>query len=99
MPIFYLIDSIIRNVGNIYKGLFIGTIIEMFCGILANGNEPIRQEMLLLRNTWSKTVFPERVLMMIDVKANAIDESWPIVISSPDVRPNLAKTTVNYFAV
>lgn len=97
MSILYLIDSIIRNVGGIYKGLFMGSILKMFCGVLANGNEQVRQEMLVLRNSWTKTVFPDRILLMLDVKANAIDESWPIVIPSTDtsISPKHTKTKVS----
>lgn len=33
LPILYLIDSIVKNVGDKYKQLFAQNIVNMFCGV------------------------------------------------------------------
>lgn len=38
LPILYLIDSIVKNVGNKYKQLFASNIVNMFCSVFEKVN-------------------------------------------------------------
>lgn len=77
LPILYLIDSIVKNVGQQYKTLFNVKIATIFCDVFSKVNEKIREKMYALRQTWND-VFPQKKLYTLDVKVNYIDPGWPI---------------------
>ncbi|XP_049279637.1 uncharacterized protein LOC125762019 isoform X1 [Anopheles funestus] len=77
LPILYLVDSIVKNVGKQYQTLFSQVIVNMFCGVFQTVNEKIREKMFSLRQTWND-VFQQSKLYTLDVKINSIDPGWPI---------------------
>uniref|UniRef100_A0AAG5D028 Pre-mRNA cleavage complex 2 protein Pcf11 n=1 Tax=Anopheles atroparvus TaxID=41427 RepID=A0AAG5D028_ANOAO len=77
LPILYLVDSIVKNVGKQYQSLFSQVIVHMFCGVFETVNEKIREKMFGLRQTWNE-VFPQSKLYAIDIKINSMDPGWPI---------------------
>uniref|UniRef100_A0A182PRR4 Pre-mRNA cleavage complex 2 protein Pcf11 n=1 Tax=Anopheles epiroticus TaxID=199890 RepID=A0A182PRR4_9DIPT len=77
LPILYLVDSIVKNVGKQYQMLFSQVIVNMFCGVFQTVNEKIREKMFSLRQTWND-VFQQSKLYTLDVKINSIDPGWPI---------------------
>uniref|UniRef100_A0A182QI56 CID domain-containing protein n=1 Tax=Anopheles farauti TaxID=69004 RepID=A0A182QI56_9DIPT len=91
LPILYLVDSIIKNVGKKYLELFSEVIVNMFCGVFQSVNEKIREKMFSLRQTWND-VFEQPKLYTLDVKINSIDPGWPIT-AHPKIHfnPNFLK--------
>ncbi|XP_055540446.1 uncharacterized protein LOC129727068 [Wyeomyia smithii] len=77
LPLLYLVDSIVKNVGKEYQSLFSQVIVSMFCGVFETVNERVREKMFSLRQTWND-VFPQSKLYALDIKVNAIDPGWPI---------------------
>uniref|UniRef100_A0A1Q3FEU2 Pre-mRNA cleavage complex 2 protein Pcf11 n=1 Tax=Culex tarsalis TaxID=7177 RepID=A0A1Q3FEU2_CULTA len=77
LPILYLIDSIVKNVGKQYQSLFSQVIVSTFCGVFETVNERVREKMFSLRQTWNE-VFPQSKLYALDIKINSIDPGWPI---------------------
>ncbi|XP_055637701.1 uncharacterized protein LOC129776214 [Toxorhynchites rutilus septentrionalis] len=77
LPILYLVDSIVKNVGKQYQSLFSQVIVGMFCGVFETVNERVREKMFSLRQTWND-VFPQSKLYTLDIKINSIDPGWPI---------------------
>ncbi|KAG5673844.1 hypothetical protein PVAND_003855 [Polypedilum vanderplanki] len=98
LPILYLIDSIVKNVGDKYKQLFAQNIVNIFCGVFEKVNEKVREKMFNLRQTWND-VFPQTKLYALDVKVNVMDNNWPITAKvlpkSVHVNPNFLKKTKN----
>ncbi|XP_055310467.1 uncharacterized protein LOC129573660 isoform X3 [Sitodiplosis mosellana] len=96
LPILYLIDSIVKNVGGVYIKYFSQTIVKIFIGAFEKVNEDIRKKMFALRQTWND-VFPPAKLYTLDVKVNAIDHNWPItaqkIAPAIHVNPNFFSTT------
>ena len=86
IPILYLIDSIVKNVGGIYIKLFTQNIVSNFCRIFERSDEKVRSSLYKLRCTW-KGFFPPEKLSALDRKVKQIDPKWPILpttSSSPD---------------
>ncbi|XP_058118043.1 uncharacterized protein LOC131260360 [Anopheles coustani] len=77
LPILYLVDSIVKNVGKQYQSLFSQVIVNMFCGVFETVNEKIREKMYSLRQTWNE-VFPQSKLFALDIKVHSMDPGWPI---------------------
>ena len=77
LPTLYLIDSIIKNVGGIYKQLFEEHIVEMFLLVFESGTGDIKTSLYKLRNTWRK-VIDERELARLDKYVKERDANWPI---------------------
>ncbi|XP_055704060.1 uncharacterized protein LOC129802348 isoform X2 [Phlebotomus papatasi] len=94
LPVLYLIDSIVKNVGRDYKALFSQYIVNMFCGVFEKVNEKVREKMFALRQTWNE-VFSQQKLYTLDVKINCMDPGWPITakVKSPAIHlnPNFLK--------
>ncbi|XP_055694535.1 uncharacterized protein LOC129796532 isoform X2 [Lutzomyia longipalpis] len=94
LPVLYLIDSIVKNVGGEYKALFSQYIVNMFCGVFEKVNEKLREKMFALRQTWND-VFSQQKLYTLDVKINCMDPGWPITakVKSPAIHlnPNFLK--------
>ncbi|CAH0719314.1 unnamed protein product, partial [Brenthis ino] len=77
LPVLYLVDSIIKNVGGAYTQKFSAIIVNMFTKTFKQVDEKIRSQMFKLRETWHD-VFPSTKLYQLDVKVNLIDPAWPI---------------------
>ncbi|CAG9820212.1 unnamed protein product [Phaedon cochleariae] len=82
LPILYLIDCIVKNVGGTYTSLFSQNIVSMFCGVFTAVDEKTRAEMFKLRQTWND-VFPQKKLYAIDVQINLLDPAWPVTALPP----------------
>ncbi|XP_050071761.1 uncharacterized protein LOC126559634 [Anopheles maculipalpis] len=91
LPILYLVDSIVKNVGKQYQTLFSQVIVNMFCGVFQTVNEKIREKMFSLRQTWNE-VFQQSKLYTLDVKINSIDPGWPI---TAQLKPKAASIHLN----
>ncbi|XP_045504591.1 pre-mRNA cleavage complex 2 protein Pcf11 isoform X1 [Colias croceus] len=96
LPVLYLVDSIIKNVGGAYTQKFSQSIVNMFTKTFKQVDEKIRSQMFKLRETWHE-VFPSTKLYQLDVKVNLIDPAWPIQAqphqSNIHVNPNFLKKT------
>ncbi|XP_030745668.1 uncharacterized protein LOC115874602 isoform X2 [Sitophilus oryzae] len=77
LPILYLIDCIVKNVGQRYTSLFSQNIVTTFSSVFKVVDEKTRSEMFKLRQTWND-VFPQTKLYAIDVQINMIDPAWPV---------------------
>ncbi|XP_053616677.1 pre-mRNA cleavage complex 2 protein Pcf11 isoform X2 [Plodia interpunctella] len=77
LPVLYLVDSIIKNVGRAYTQKFSQIIVNMFTRTFKQVDEKVRSQMFKLRETWHD-VFPATKLYQLDVKVNLIDPAWPI---------------------
>ncbi|KAI5703105.1 hypothetical protein M8J75_007733 [Diaphorina citri] len=77
LPVLYLIDSIVKNLGVRYTQLFKKNIASLFCGVFEKVDEKVRANMFKLRTTWDG-VFPEECLNQLDIGVNQIDRAWPI---------------------
>ncbi|XP_014235867.1 pre-mRNA cleavage complex 2 protein Pcf11-like isoform X2 [Trichogramma pretiosum] len=78
LPVLYLIDSIVKNLGGSYLELFSKNIVQTFCKVFEKVDESTRSKMWKLRNTWND-IFPAKQLYDLDVQVNNIDPAWPIV--------------------
>ncbi|XP_075982116.1 pcf11 cleavage and polyadenylation factor subunit isoform X2 [Anticarsia gemmatalis] len=96
LPVLYLVDSIIKNVGGAYTQKFSQSIVNMFTRTFKQVDEKVRSQMFKLRETWHD-VFPATKLYHLDVKVNLIDPAWPIQAqpqqSNIHVNPNFLKKT------
>ncbi|CAB3225554.1 unnamed protein product [Arctia plantaginis] len=97
LPVLYLVDSIIKNVGGAYTQKFSESIVNMFTKTFKQVDEKVRSQMFKLRETWHD-VFPAKKLYQLDVKVNLIDPAWPIQAqpqqSNIHVNPNFLKKPV-----
>ncbi|CAG2053802.1 unnamed protein product [Timema podura] len=77
LPVLYLVDSIVKNVGAAYTSLFTQNIVSTFCSVFEKVDERTRGQMFKLRQTWNE-VFPPKKLYALDVRVSSIDPAWPI---------------------
>lgn len=82
LPVMYLIDSIVKNVGRQYLNLFTQSIVSNFCTVFEKVDEKTRMQLFKLRQTWNG-IFPNKKLYAIDARVNAIDPAWPITADKP----------------
>ncbi|XP_046395554.1 uncharacterized protein LOC124162898 isoform X2 [Ischnura elegans] len=82
LPVLYLIDSIVKNVGRAYVSLFTQNIVSTFCSVFEKVDERTRSQMFKLRQTWNE-VFPLKKLYAVDVRVNSMDPAWPITAPTP----------------
>ncbi|PSN35931.1 hypothetical protein C0J52_07162 [Blattella germanica] len=87
LPVLYLIDSIVKNVGDTYTTLFTQNIVSTFCSVFEKVDEKTRANMFKLRQTWNE-VFPAKKLYAVDVRVNSIDPAWPITAVPPTIHVN-----------
>ncbi|KAF7266810.1 hypothetical protein GWI33_019914 [Rhynchophorus ferrugineus] len=95
LPILYLIDCIVKNVGQRYTSLFSHNIVSTFSNVFKVVDEKTRSEMFKLRQTWNE-VFPPLKLYAIDVQINTIDPAWPVTAqptNSIHLNPKFLKGT------
>ncbi|GAB6025905.1 hypothetical protein CHUAL_011877 [Chamberlinius hualienensis] len=96
LPTLYLIDSIVKNVSQVYRGLFTQNLVSNFCAVFEKVDEKVRAQMYKLRQTWSG-IFPNKKLYAIDVRVKELDPAWPILAQPPQqtsihINPKFLKT-------
>ncbi|XP_007900906.1 pre-mRNA cleavage complex 2 protein Pcf11 isoform X1 [Callorhinchus milii] len=84
LPIMYLMDSIVKNVGGSYISLFAQNIVSTFACVFEKVDESTRKSLFKLRSTWDD-MFPLKRLYALDVKVNKLDPAWPIKPLPPNV--------------
>nr|CAD7456294.1 unnamed protein product [Timema tahoe] len=72
LPVLYLVDSIVKNVGAAYTSLFTQNIVSTFCSVFEKVDERTRGQMFKLRQTWNE-VFPPKKLYALDVRVSSIE--------------------------
>ncbi|KAK4887613.1 hypothetical protein RN001_003884 [Aquatica leii] len=95
LPVLYLIDCIIKNVGGPYTALFCQNIVSTFCSVFEQVEEHTRAEMFRLRQTWND-VIPPKKLYALDVQITQLDPAWPVTAPPPSsihFNPKFLKTT------
>ncbi|VEL42758.1 unnamed protein product, partial [Protopolystoma xenopodis] len=85
----YVIDSIVKNVGGVYRMLFSDGIVDLF----VHSFESIRDEkgrikLYNLRATW-RDVFPNSRMYELDVRVREHDPAWPLLAKPDDVRSSI----------
>ncbi|KAK8723487.1 hypothetical protein OTU49_011736 [Cherax quadricarinatus] len=93
LPVMYLIDSIMKNVGQDYIKLFGHNIINTFSCVFEKVDERTRKKLYELRHTWNE-VFPKSRLYGLDVKVQSLDPAWPLptglaITSQSTSKPNI----------
>lgn len=84
LPILYLLDSICKNIGEIYVKLFTQNIVSNFCDVFEKVDEKTRLSLYKLRQTWND-IFPQRKLYAIDARIHEKhDPAWPITAPKPN---------------
>ncbi|KAH6934910.1 hypothetical protein HPB50_001831 [Hyalomma asiaticum] len=82
LPVLYLIDSIMKNVGGDYRALFTQNIVSNFCNVFEKGDERMRMQLFKLRQTWVD-IFPNKKLYALDTRVKQMDPAWPIMAKEP----------------
>lgn len=77
----YVIDSIIKRLGGIYKMLFSNDfLIRKFSDIFKSVEPNVRLKMFKLRNTWNGVILVH-VLLALDEEIAKFDPAWPVMKS------------------
>ncbi|XP_078143008.1 pre-mRNA cleavage complex 2 protein Pcf11 isoform X2 [Centroberyx gerrardi] len=84
LPVLYLVDSIVKNVGGEYLAVFAKNLVTSFICVFEKVDENIRKSLFKLRSTWDD-VFPLKKLYALDVRVNSQDSAWPIKPLPPTV--------------
>ncbi|KAI3374052.1 hypothetical protein L3Q82_022618 [Scortum barcoo] len=84
LPVLYLVDSIVKNVGGEYLAVFAKNLITSFICVFEKVDENTRKSLFKLRSTWDD-VFPLKKLYDLDVRVNSVDPAWPIKPLPPTV--------------
>ncbi|CAN8006400.1 unnamed protein product [Ixodes hexagonus] len=82
LPVLYLIDSIMKNVGGAYRALFTQNVVSNFCSVFEKGDEKMRMQLFKLRQTWAE-IFPNKKLYGLDTRVRSLDPAWPIMAKEP----------------
>ncbi|XP_072317852.1 pre-mRNA cleavage complex 2 protein Pcf11 isoform X2 [Eucyclogobius newberryi] len=95
LPVLYLVDSIVKNVGRDYLPVFAKNLITSFICVFEKVDENTRKSLFKLRSTWDE-VFPSKKLYALDVRVNSVDPAWPIkplppAVNSIHVNPKFLK--------
>nr|CAB3268011.1 zinc finger protein 55 [Phallusia mammillata] len=77
MPIMYLIDSIVKNFGDVYMKLFSKNLVLNFTSIFEKADAKTRGDLYKLRSTWDSTFAP-KLLHNLDLSIQTIDHNWPM---------------------
>ncbi|XP_064482248.1 pre-mRNA cleavage complex 2 protein Pcf11-like isoform X2 [Ornithodoros turicata] len=86
LPVLYLIDSIMKNVGGAYCALFTQNVVSNFCNVFEKGDEKTRLQLFKLRQTWTE-LFPNKKLYGLDQRVKSMDPAWPILAKPPQQQP------------
>ncbi|XP_078078009.1 pre-mRNA cleavage complex 2 protein Pcf11 isoform X1 [Mustelus asterias] len=84
LPVMYLMDSIVKNVGGSYISLFAQNLSPVFSSVFEKVDESTRKSLFKLRSTWDE-MFQLTKLYALDVKVNKLDPAWPIKPLPPNV--------------
>ncbi|XP_072332643.1 pre-mRNA cleavage complex 2 protein Pcf11 isoform X3 [Scyliorhinus torazame] len=84
LPVMYLMDSIVKNVGGSYISLFAQNLSPIFSSVFEKVDESTRKSLFKLRSTWDD-MFQLTKLYALDVKVNKLDPAWPIKPLPPNV--------------
>ncbi|XP_073425291.1 pre-mRNA cleavage complex 2 protein Pcf11 [Dendrobates tinctorius] len=92
LPVMYLMDSIVKNVGRNYQTSFAKNIVSTFVNVFEKVDENTRKSLYKLRSTWDE-IFPSKKLYALDVRVQQVDPAWPIKplppnINSPSIHVN-----------
>ncbi|KAM4048171.1 pre-mRNA cleavage complex 2 protein Pcf11 [Anomaloglossus baeobatrachus] len=92
LPVMYLMDSIVKNVGRNYQTAFAKNIVSTFVNVFEKVDENTRKSLYKLRSTWDE-IFPSKKLYALDVRVQQVDPAWPIKplppnINSPSIHVN-----------
>ncbi|XP_077447884.1 pre-mRNA cleavage complex 2 protein Pcf11 isoform X2 [Stigmatopora argus] len=88
LPVLYLVDSIVKNVGGEYLAVFAKNLITSFICVFEKVEENTRKSLFKLRSTWDE-VFPLKKLYALDVRVNSVDPAWPIKPLPPTVNASI----------
>ncbi|KAM9728234.1 LOW QUALITY PROTEIN: pre-mRNA cleavage complex 2 protein Pcf11-like [Menidia menidia] len=77
LPVLYLVDSIVKNVGGEYLAVFAKNLITSFICVFEKVEENTRKSLFKLRSTWDE-VFPNKSLYELDLRVSALDPAWPV---------------------
>ncbi|XP_061484930.1 pre-mRNA cleavage complex 2 protein Pcf11 [Rhineura floridana] len=84
LPVMYLMDSIVKNVGREYLAAFSKNLVATFVNVFEKVDENTRKSLFKLRSTWDE-IFPLKKLYALDVRVNSVDPAWPIKPLPPNV--------------
>ncbi|XP_069495971.1 pre-mRNA cleavage complex 2 protein Pcf11 [Ambystoma mexicanum] len=84
LPVMYLMDSIVKNVGREYLDAFSKNLVSTFVNVFEKVEENTRKSLFKLRSTWDE-IFPSKKLYALDVRVNSLDPAWPIKPLPPNV--------------
>uniref|UniRef100_A0A6J0UT11 Pre-mRNA cleavage complex 2 protein Pcf11 n=1 Tax=Pogona vitticeps TaxID=103695 RepID=A0A6J0UT11_9SAUR len=84
LPVMYLMDSIVKNVGREYLAAFTKNLVATFVNVFEKVDENTRKSLFKLRSTWDE-IFPLKKLYALDVRVNSVDPAWPIKPLPPNV--------------
>ncbi|XP_059109595.1 pre-mRNA cleavage complex 2 protein Pcf11-like [Peromyscus eremicus] len=85
LPLMYLIDSIVKNVGKEYLTAFTKNLVATFICVFEKVDQNTRKSLFKLRSTWDE-IFPLKKLYALDVRVNSLDPAWPIKPLPPNVK-------------
>ncbi|XP_052616791.1 pre-mRNA cleavage complex 2 protein Pcf11-like [Peromyscus californicus insignis] len=85
LPLLYLMDSIVKNVGKEYLTAFTKNLVATFICVFEKVDRNTRKSLFELRSTWDK-IFPLKKLYALDVRVNSLDPAWPIKPLPPNVK-------------
>uniref|UniRef100_A0A672LWR7 Pre-mRNA cleavage complex 2 protein Pcf11 n=1 Tax=Sinocyclocheilus grahami TaxID=75366 RepID=A0A672LWR7_SINGR len=88
LPVLYLVDSIVKNVGGEYLEVFAKNLVNSFICVFEKVDEVTRKSLFKLRSTWDE-IFPLKKLYALDVRVNSIDPAWPIKPLPPNVNASI----------
>ncbi|XP_053188224.1 pre-mRNA cleavage complex 2 protein Pcf11 [Scomber japonicus] len=88
LPVLYLVDSIVKNVGGEYLAVFAKNLITSFLCVFEKVDENTKKSLFKLRSTWDE-VFPLKKLYALDVRVNSVDSAWPIKPLPPTVNASI----------
>uniref|UniRef100_A0A8D0DJV8 Pre-mRNA cleavage complex 2 protein Pcf11 n=1 Tax=Salvator merianae TaxID=96440 RepID=A0A8D0DJV8_SALMN len=77
LPVMYLMDSIVKNVGREYLAAFTKNLVTTFVNVFEKVDENTRKSLFKLRSTWDD-IFPLKKLYALDARVNLVDPAWPI---------------------
>ncbi|KAK7143529.1 hypothetical protein R3I93_014633 [Phoxinus phoxinus] len=88
LPVLYLVDSIVKNVGGDYLEVFAKNLVNSFICVFEKVDEVTRKSLFKLRSTWDE-IFPLKKLYALDVRVNSVDPAWPIKPLPPNVNASI----------
>ncbi|XP_072517782.1 pre-mRNA cleavage complex 2 protein Pcf11 isoform X2 [Salminus brasiliensis] len=88
LPVLYLVDSIVKNVGGEYLEVFAKNLVTSFICVFEKVDENTRKSLFKLRSTWDD-IFPLKKLYALDVRVNSVDPAWPIKPLPPNVNASI----------